>query len=478
MKKIILFLIILVAFIVRLYRLNFPLADWHSWRQADTAAVSRNFIKFGFDLLHPRFDDLSKIPSGKDNPRGYRFVEFPIYNTIHAFLAKIFPVLSLEVWGRLLSIFCSLISLVFLYLITEKYLGWEQGLLAVFFFAILPFNVYYSRVILPEPMMVMTSLGMIYFTIKTLENYKLRIANLLGAIFFSIISFLLKPYTLVFIIPIFYLAWEKWHFNLLKWAILFLCLGVSLLPFLCWRIWMRQYPEGIPAYDWLLNEAGIRFKGAWFYWLFSDRVGRLILGDWGLIPFVLGIMVKTSKKGRWFFHFWLLAILAYFFIIAGGNVKHDYYQLMAIPIICIFLARGSYFLLVYPVKFLNKLLSCLLLVVSCLFMLAFSWYFIRDFFNINRPEIVEAGREVDKLVPKNAKVVAPYQGDTAFLYQTNRQGWPYWLDYSEINNYKPDYLVTVEIDQRVEELIINYCLVKRTPHWVIIDLTKTCFKQE
>ena len=33
----------------RLYRVTGPVADWHSWRQSDTAAVARNFTKFGFD---------------------------------------------------------------------------------------------------------------------------------------------------------------------------------------------------------------------------------------------------------------------------------------------------------------------------------------------------------------------------------------------------------------------------------------------
>ena len=81
MKKLeicLLLFIILGAFIVRLYRFNGPVADWHSWRQADTSAVSRNFAKYGFDLLHPKFEDISNVASGLDNPKGYRFVEFPI----------------------------------------------------------------------------------------------------------------------------------------------------------------------------------------------------------------------------------------------------------------------------------------------------------------------------------------------------------------------------------------------------------------
>jgi hypothetical protein len=96
--------ILLGGFLVRLYRFDNPIADWHSWRQADTSAVSRNFVEHGYDLLHPRFDDLSNIPSGKDNPQGYRFVEFPLYNVAQAGLFQVFGILTLEEWGRLVSI--------------------------------------------------------------------------------------------------------------------------------------------------------------------------------------------------------------------------------------------------------------------------------------------------------------------------------------------------------------------------------------
>ena len=77
-------LIFILALLLRLYKIDNPIADWHSWRQADTAAVSRNFLKYGFNPLYPRFDDLSSIPSGKENHQGWRFVEFPIFNLIHA----------------------------------------------------------------------------------------------------------------------------------------------------------------------------------------------------------------------------------------------------------------------------------------------------------------------------------------------------------------------------------------------------------
>src|SRR5689334_19814520 len=73
-------IILIIATVMRLYRITNPLADWHSFRQADTASVTREYVKHGIDLLHPTYHDLSNIQSGKDNPKGYRMVEFPLVN--------------------------------------------------------------------------------------------------------------------------------------------------------------------------------------------------------------------------------------------------------------------------------------------------------------------------------------------------------------------------------------------------------------
>ena len=174
MKKIILLLIVCLALFLRLYRFDYPLADWHSWRQADTAAVSRNFIKNGVDLLHPKFDDLSNVASGLENPQGHRFVEFPAYNFLHAKAYQAWPAFSLVAWGRVLSAAFSVLSVLFLFLICYHFLGEKAAFLAALFYAVNPFAVYYGRVILPEPMMVVSGLGMIWFFILWNEK-KLKI---------------------------------------------------------------------------------------------------------------------------------------------------------------------------------------------------------------------------------------------------------------------------------------------------------------
>ena len=456
-SKFVLLAIVFLAFVLRLYRIDNPVADWHSWRQADTAAVSRNFVKFGFDLLHPRFDDLSNIPSGQENPDGYRFVEFPIYNVVHAFLGKTFSFWSFEIWGRLVSILSSLASLIFLYLVVKKYINERTALLAAFFFAVLPFNIYYSRAILPEAMMISLALAAICFFERSW---------LVSAIF-GALALLVKPFAIFLIAPaILYLAIKnKSNFIVL----LFYCFIVS-LPFGLWRWLMNHFPEGIPANDWLLNANNIRFKGAFFYWLFGERIGKLILGYWGAGLLVLGLARKPEKKEGWFFFSWLVGILAYFFVFAAGNVQHDYYQVLAAPMICVFLAKGADLLLNSPEKYFNKLIGYLALTICVLFSLAFSWYYVRDFFNINNRVIVEAGQAADKLLPLDAKVIAPYGGDTAFLYQTNRRGWPVGIEIEKFIKLGATHYVNVNFGPETDWLMANYQVLEKTPEYVIIQL--------
>src|SRR3989338_11659015 len=167
-EKILLSIILLGAFFVRLYRFDNPIADWHSWRQTDTSAVSRNFVLHGFDILHPKFDDLSNVASGIDNPHGYRFVEFPLYNLFQAGFFSLFDFFTLEQWGRLVTIFSSLLSTLFIFLIFKRRLNIKTAFISAFFFAYLPYNIYYGRTILPDSTMVTAILGGTYFFVKAL----------------------------------------------------------------------------------------------------------------------------------------------------------------------------------------------------------------------------------------------------------------------------------------------------------------------
>lgn len=482
------YVILLLAFVVRLHGFSSPVADWHSWRQADTSAVSRNFVKHGFDLLHPRFDDLSNIPAGKDNPQGYRFVEFPIYNFFQAGLYLTVGIFSLEQWGRLVTIFSSLLTIWFLYAIIKKYADSTTGLFTAFFYAVTPYAVYYGRTILPDQMMIMATLGGIYFFDCWLTTRKYDTKSALGTVYFCLsllfiaAALLLKPYAAFFSLPILYLSWKEFGFTMLRQWKLYIFAALALVPLVLWRIWMLPFPEGIPANDWLFNGGNIRFKGAFFYWVFADRIGRLILGYWGVVLLGFGLLYNSTRKfvttGKrthvGLFYMFLLSSLLYVTIIARGNVQHDYYQILILPSLFLFLGLGAKALTAFTSEIANKYVATLILLVCTGFMLTFGWYFVRDYYNINNPAIVEAGKAVDSLTPKNAKVIAPYEGDTAFLYQTNRQGWPaYEKDLPGLIALGADYVVLVHPNQGDRDLRKQYAVVSESENYILLDLHKT-----
>jgi hypothetical protein len=532
-----LFIIILTAFAVRLYKIDNPIADWHSWRQADTAAVTRNFVKSGVDLLHPRFDDLSNIPSGKENPQGYRMVEFPIYNLLHYLIYKSSTVpcsmfhvpCSLEFAGRLTTLLASLLSLTFLYSIVNKLSGSTTAILSTFFFAVLPYNIYYSRVILPDPLMVTCTLGATWFFLKWLETIAKKSSNptknapVPGSVFqfltlkgiglrfrnvsakptgtpyfllsalLAAASLLLKPTAIFLLLPLAYLIFSNplkkrhseldsesptQHKSTFKTSPSKLLLRPStilfpiivILPFTIWRLWIQQFPAGIPANFWLLNGDGIRFRPAWFRWLFHERLGNLILGGFGLVPFILGILSKPKKFEGLFYLFALISLLLYLIIFATGNVRHDYYQIPLVPIVCIFLAKGIVEL--WTNKDFSKILSIPTSLFLILSSLLIGWYNIRGYYQINHPEIIAAGQTANQLFPENAKVIAPYQGDTAFLYQTNRPGWPaVTTSIDQMINLGATHYVSVNYDQTTNDLMLTHPILKQTDKFIIIQLS-------
>lgn len=472
-EYILLFLILILGFVVRLYKIDNPIADWHSWRQADTASVTRMYVENGINLLLPRYHDISSIQTGIFNPMGYRMVEFPFYNAIGAILTVHVPRFSLEVWSRLITISCVLISGLFLYFIGKRFLGSWGGLLSVFFYLFIPYNIYFTRVILPDPMGVTFGVISLWAFVKFFDDGG-DLYFYLSGIFFAAML-LIKPYLGVYIFPMIYLAVKKYGmknifhnkkilFKLITFSI------VAFLPFAIWRIWTAKFPEGIPFYLWAFNGNHIRFKPSFWYWIFGERLGHLILGSLGLIPFIFGVF--NTKVKNLFIHWFLIGILFYIVAVADANVMHDYYQIISIPAIALGLAAGSYYL--WSQSIFNKWITRTTLILSIGVMLITGWNQVVGDYQINHPEILEAGAEVDRITPKNAIVIAPYNGDTAFLYATKRSGWPA-IDNSIDNIIKEgaSYYVSVNLGDADTKMIASrFTTIEKTDKYIIIDLNK------
>ncbi len=462
-------LIIILAFAVRFYKIDAPIADWHSWRQADTAAVTRNFIKEGFNPFTPKYDDMSGVSEYPVvNPDRFRFVEFPIYNIVTYPIYLLFGVN--DKYSRLVSVLFSLGSILFLYLICRKYLNKITSLLIALFYSLLPFNIFFSRTTLPEPTFLFFTLGMMFFV----DKWILEKNKIIGiwAFLFTSLAFLIKPWAVFFVPPLIYsflVNHRKINTTYLKF-IFFAVLAIT--PFVVWRLWILQQPEGIPASGWLINGDHIRFRPAFWWWIISERLGREILGATGLVLLVIGIIIRP--KNGYFMHIWLLSMFVYISTFATGNVRHNYYQYITVPALSVFFTLGFGYLIKGINIFLPRIWTIVLALILAPLAFYFSWTQVKGFYQINNPVIIEAGKKADQLLPKDAVVVAPYNGDTAFLYQTNRSGWPVTaLPLSEmVSDYGVTHFVSTTRDNKTNWVLRHFKIIEDSPDFIIADLTK------
>ncbi|HEX7017651.1 MAG TPA: glycosyltransferase family 39 protein [Patescibacteria group bacterium] len=471
-----LFLIIILALLVRMYGIATPVADWHSFRQADTASVTREYVKHGIDLLRPTYHDHSNIQSGEDNPLGYRMVEFPLVNGLIALLIRAVPVLPLVPVSRFISVLFSLGTLISLYYLTQQLSGKKVALVSVLLFAVLPYGVFYSRTILPEPAMLFFATFSFtaffyWLTTKRLSWYILSFTSFA-------IALLLKPFVL-FLAPVYagLVAFTAFNESIRTFTFrhffvtsLLAAPGffAALVPMLGWQWWIARFPEGIPARDWLFNGNLIRFRPAWFRWLFYERITKLILGYVGSVFLLVNIW--PLKKDLIVYGAWWASILIYFSVIASGNVQHDYYQVLALPIISLSVGRGLVLVYDYLKKRINMHTSLAVVSVITATMLFFAWNQVQGYYNVNHWEYIRAGQAVDKLTPPDAKVIAPAFGDTHFLFQTNRTGWPIGFEIEDKIAKGATHYITTSYDDEARMLEKQYQVIKKTDEFILIDL--------
>lgn len=502
----------------RMYKIDTPLADWHSWRQADTVSVTRYLIDSDFDILHPRYHDISRIQTGYENPEGYRFVEFPIFNLINALIFIITP-LSLEVSARIVSIFAAVVTSWTLFLIGKKMASFWSGFWSAVIYAILPFSVFFTRVALPDPLS--TSLGLLgaYLFWEYIDREK-KLFLFASALSFSV-GLLVKPFALFFGIPVALLVVGKWGVQksfvngiLVAVALLlptylilrayvgpvdvqlailitilviltttiifskkviehipeFIALLIVIAPLALWRAWINQ-PEllvGIPSSEWLLNGDEIRFRPSFWFWIFGERIGKLITGYWGLALVGAGLFSNKSKN---FLIYIAIAAFTYLSVFATANVKHDYYQTFIIPAVALAMGHGMYS--IYSKRYLNKIYASILIAFCMAMTILLSFFWIREFYKINDTAMLSAASRMKEISKEDDLIIAPYNGNSVFLYHTGRRGWPVvTTNIDQMIDWGAKYYVsTSKGDTDSVNFKNRFELVEETDEYIILKLT-------
>lgn len=462
-----------IALTVRLYKFDNSIAEWFSWRQSDTAAVARFLISDNFNLLKPRYYDLSNIQSGMDNPQGLRMVEFPLYNAAFALLFKLWPVIAIEQWGRVIAIVCSLIVLAVLYKLLEHEFGKVEAFFGGLFFALAPYVVFYSRVVLPD--MPAVSLAMI--GVYSMYRYSLSKNKLFFcvSILFYALALLVKPTTIYFgLIIIYLLIHDKYSSWIKPVGIVVLFIGISTLPVWLWRNYIKAFPEGIAASQWLLTSVNtpkgletIFFRPAFFRWVFYERISNLILGGYGIVLLILG-MFTTGKQKLYLPGIFLLSALLYLFTFQGGNVQHDYYQIMIIPAMTLLVGAGAGLIMRQKKwSFYVVRLGTVFLLLTISFL--FSFYQIKGNY-VQSDDVLLSADVIRSLTGKDDIIVTDTMGDTTLLYLSDRRGFP--APYKEFPLLKAQgakYFMTLNTDYR-RSLKDKYELVFDNDHVLLFAL--------
>ncbi|GIW63036.1 MAG: hypothetical protein KatS3mg090_0862 [Patescibacteria group bacterium] len=457
LKQLIVFSILVLGVIARLYNITAPLADYHSWRQVDTASTAKIFVEEGFNLMLPRYHDLSNVQSGQDNPEGYRMVEFPLYNAIFAFLYQQFNYFSIEFYGRLVSIIAYLVSGLIIYYLLSSELNYPSAIVGLTSFSFMPFMVFFTRVVLPEPTAMAFGLIAIFFSYRLYKaetKLKALIFYSLSLLFFAS-SILIKPTAIFYGIIMLYYFFKRYDIFVFTRPQFYLYYILSIIPFVLWRIHIAKYPEGIPASNWLITQvqttSGVQtifFRPSFFYWVFFKRITNLILG--GLLVFYL--IYGVIKNKNWLFRTFFISMLAYLFVFQGGNVQHEYYQILIFPAISIAISAGFYS---FSKELKNNGLSVFVFILLFISSVYFSFVDVKGYYRIP-PDLISYSRIIDIITQPNSLIVTDRNGDTTLLYLSNRKGSPVLIeDLEKLKKYNYKYIVLTDQNKK-NELLQKY----------------------
>jgi len=429
MKKNAIFLLLGFAFILRLYKIGSPIIGMHSWRQADTAAIARNYNENGYNFLYPQID------WGGNSP-GYVEAEFPVYSFVVALFYEIFGVH--EFLGRLLSTVFFLIALYFLYLLVLKYTDKNTALWSCAFFAVLPPIIFYTRAFQPESALIMSLILGVYFFSQWLDSEK-NVHLICSALFISL-ACLIKIPSLYIGLPILYLAWLKYGKRVFLRGSLWIYGFMVLLPVALWHYHAHQIylRHGLTFGIW---EYGMDKWGNWnlvLTWKFWNRLLFQNLAEdyfvWiGFIILILGLFIRRRSKLEGVFDAWILALIVYFIIVAKGNFVHLYYQLPFMIPGVVYLGKfyAQHF---YQGGFKNLrtiLLTISLIGICVLTVGRYDIYMEKE--NIHNSDFYKLSEIARVKIEVQALVIAVDKNDPTLLYLAHKKGWhafPNQLDVS------------------------------------------------
>lgn len=393
--------------------------------------------------MRPRVNLISPDTRGEMTYRE----ELPLYELLLAGLFKLFG--ESLILARLYSILLMALTTLAIYLIGRSIFSPGVGFASALVFNLFPASAFWGRTILPELMALFLSTLAILLVL-----FRQSYLSLVGFILLGL-AVAIKPYFMVLILPLVYFLIttgrkDKWYVNFFK---IIVAVFITVFPYILWQLYWRSQPEDAFLSHSIVSGRGFELlwrnappllffeKTRWLETLIKERFMKQ-LTPLGTVLFIGGIFsLLTQDLGvKKFLYLWLGSVLMAFLIMAQGNIEHEYYQLIILPVTSLFI--GSLIVLV-TVKFIKiishkRLVNSLISSLGFLSLAFFLIYYLGavPFYSAKaeyfKPEVkyeqfLPDIKKAQSLIAEDVKVViiddVDVYGSPTLLNHINRQGW-------------------------------------------------------
>ncbi len=330
LRKILLAAIFITAALVRLYDLTDEPLELHPARQIRAALIARAFY-------YPTNPDIpeEKTQFALTQREGLGVIEPSILEFFTAMLYRING--AEEPWlGRLISIAFWLAGGWGVYRLGVEIGSPNSSILGLAYYLFLPFGVRFSRTLLPDVMMVASSVLALWALIRWQDKRTSKWGIITGLLTgFAILVKSIAGIILILPFAVFILSSQSFKQSLRD-RQLWIILGLAALPSAAYYYWGLFIDGGLAT----------QFQGRIFPELWTDLLlykswGKRIMIEFSLPAFLIamaGILLTKQKPARRMLLAWWAGYFTYGMLFAYFIMTHDYYHLSMVPLTAVSLS--------------------------------------------------------------------------------------------------------------------------------------------
>ncbi len=339
----------LVALLIRLPGLNRPLLGNFATKNVAYAMIARNWARGHAPVTLPTLDVV------KGGQKGLHLLEIPVSGYVAGGLWR-FLGGSLDFWGRLVSVACSVGAVGWLFALVRRWHGDAAALAAGWAMALSPVAIIYGQSFMLEASVVLLSVAALDAADRFARGGRQSWLVASGLAFCLLV--LTKIYMLVLLLPLVWLAWlggespsrgaligGRERIRRAAWGLV--CWGCAALPALAWywhvmELTAPQSPLANRVFYSLRDSQQVHgwppvlLGQADFYRRLLDDASTLLLTPIGLTLLLVGACRREAGMQLP----WLAAMLVLLLALPGKFYAMNYYLLVVLPPLAVLLGLG------------------------------------------------------------------------------------------------------------------------------------------